>query len=499
MRRPAVADVLGPAARWVARHEHRILRDLARTVAGLGAAGLLVANPPVLSATDTVAAAGADAAAATPELIARSTPSTVFEGSTTPGREGVEDSARDLVASMGGLPTEPGAVAPWVRAGDLAVAVDRCAPADLVVSWTAPEGEYVDGAYVEPLGPVPSALTRQVNGVVLCRTSRHAFVGFEAAWERGRWRLSAVPSLDEETSDPLLAGEEAAVGATPVDASGGNGSGAGGALAGLPPATAWTGLPLEALAPYLPQTGCDPTAKPGVLGFRDLLLATYPSSRNLGIGRVCEAEGVSEHKEGRAFDWGVHADDPAERAAAEEVLAWMLGPDENGEPHAIARRLGLMYVIWDGQIWSSFLAAEGWRPYVGRSAHRDHIHFSFDWAGALAQSSFWQGDRAGVAAGSGAPDLPLAPAGPRPPMLPLPGLPALPAGPLLPPLFGEPAPSEGDAGAGGEPPPSTTTTTSPPSTTTTTAPPAEPEPEPTTTTTRPPLVTTPTTLRLGSL
>ena len=37
----------------------------------------------------------------------------------------------------------------------------------------------------------------------------------------------------------------------------------------------------------------DPVAKPGVLGFRDLVLATFPGTRNLGIGRVCEAEGVS--------------------------------------------------------------------------------------------------------------------------------------------------------------------------------------------------------------
>jgi hypothetical protein len=210
---------------------------------------------------------------------------------------------------------------------------------------------------------------------------------------------------------------------------------------------------------------------------------------------VCEAAGVSEHKEGRAFDWGVHADDPTELAAAEAVLAWMLGPDDTGQPYAIARRLGLMYVIWDGRIWSSFLAEEGWRPYVGRSPHRDHIHFSFDWNGALAQSSFWQGERAGVAAGSARPDLPLAPMAPPttlPPLpLPLPELP-LPSPPLLFPPPTEPAPARSS-----EAPPTTTTTTAPPPTTTTTTTP------PTTTTTAPwtppPVLSPPTTIRLGSL
>ncbi|MDQ3106292.1 MAG: hypothetical protein M3Q68_00610, partial [Actinomycetota bacterium] len=459
------------------------------------AVGLAVANPPALAATSNRFAGDArDRPAA----------SSVFAGSRQPGRVGVESSARGLVAFVGGLPVGRGRLGPWVRSG-ATTEFDRCPPVDLEVSWAPPVGEFTDGAYVAPLGPPPTDLTTRVNGVVVCRGSNHAFLGFEARWDGARWLLSAVPSLEEETGGALLAGEAAASGATPAEAVADPGG-----TPSLPPPAEWQGDPLEPLAAYVPQTTCDPTAKPGVLGFRDLLLAAFPGSRNLGIGRMCEAEGVSEHKEGRAFDWGVDIENPAEMAAADEVLAWMLGPDDSGEAHAIARRLGLMYVIWDGRIWSSFQAADGWRPYVGRSDHRDHIHFSFDWAGALGQTTFWRGGRADLL-GRSAPDLPLAPVVPRAvPLLPLPGLPVAPPPALPLPIpapgpgaggFGPvPEPSSGEsAPAPSPPPPGSTTTTAPPATTTTTSP---EEQQPTTTTTAPrPTVplTTPTTIRIGSL
>ena len=37
------------------------------------------------------------------------------------------------------------------------------------------------------------------------------------------------------------------------------------------------------------------------------LLAAFPTTRSLGIVRACSVGGRSEHKEGRAFDWGVSA------------------------------------------------------------------------------------------------------------------------------------------------------------------------------------------------
>jgi hypothetical protein len=72
---------------------------------------------------------------------------------------------------------------------------------------------------------------------------------------------------------------------------------------------------VEGLSPYLPQVSCDPVAKPGTLALRSMLLATY-GGRDLGITRGCDVGATSEHKEGRAWDWGLNAAVPAEKAVA---------------------------------------------------------------------------------------------------------------------------------------------------------------------------------------
>jgi hypothetical protein len=38
-----------------------------------------------------------------------------------------------------------------------------------------------------------------------------------------------------------------------------------------------------------------------------------------------------------------------------------------------ADRLGVLYVIWNRQIW---FPATGWKSYRGASAHTDHVHVS---------------------------------------------------------------------------------------------------------------------------
>ena len=148
---------------------------------------------------------------------------------------------------------------------------------------------------------------------------------------------------------------------------------------------------IEALAPYQAQTSCDASAKPGVIRFRELVLSAYPDTGDSGIVRGCTVGGASEHKEGRAWDWRVSASDPADVAQVTELIDWLLAPDELGNEAAMARRLGVMYVIWDSRIWKSYQAARGWQPYVGASPHTDHVHVSFSWAGALGETSYWTG------------------------------------------------------------------------------------------------------------
>ncbi|MCC7077612.1 MAG: hypothetical protein IT198_10850 [Acidimicrobiia bacterium] len=147
--------------------------------------------------------------------------------------------------------------------------------------------------------------------------------------------------------------------------------------------------PVEPYQPYAGQSTCDPTPKPGVAQFRSLILAAYPGTGAGTTERGCNSGGKSEHKEGRAWDWGVRADVPAQKAAAGDLLEWLLATDSAGNAHAIARRLGLMYVIWDHRIWKSYQADKGWQQYTGSNPHTDHVHFSFSWPGALGQTSFF--------------------------------------------------------------------------------------------------------------
>lgn len=165
---------------------------------------------------------------------------------------------------------------------------------------------------------------------------------------------------------------------------------------------------IEAFAPYQGQNTCDPVARDGVVAFRSMVLSTYPGTGDAGIVRACSVGGTSEHKEGRAWDWRVNAADPAQAAQVEDLLTWLLAPDEQGNTAAMARRLGVMYVIWNSKVWKSYQAARGWQPYSGGSPHTDHVHLSFSWAGAYAKTSYWSGQVAPVmyapqhvAAGSG--------------------------------------------------------------------------------------------------
>jgi peptidoglycan hydrolase-like protein with peptidoglycan-binding domain len=150
---------------------------------------------------------------------------------------------------------------------------------------------------------------------------------------------------------------------------------------------------VETYAPYVPQVSCDPTVKPGTDALRSMLLATY-GGRDLGITRACDAGVRSEHKEGRAFDWGLSAADPAEKAIADRFLAWLLADGSSGGSGYNARRLGVMYVIWNAKIWSSYFASQGWRAYTGGESHSDHIHISLSWAGAMKRTSWWTGKTA---------------------------------------------------------------------------------------------------------
>ncbi|MDR1768614.1 MAG: hypothetical protein LBR32_09365 [Propionibacteriaceae bacterium] len=158
----------------------------------------------------------------------------------------------------------------------------------------------------------------------------------------------------------------------------------------LPPASmADGGLAVDANLGYKPQKTCSPTAKPGTKALLDLLIQTWGGS-SWGISRSCASGGTSEHKEGRALDWHMDVNNASEKARVEQALEWMTA--NNGE---VAYRLGIMYIMWDQRIWSIYYQEMGWRTFSDRGSytanHKDHVHISLTWDGAMEQTSWWTG------------------------------------------------------------------------------------------------------------
>ena len=173
---------------------------------------------------------------------------------------------------------------------------------------------------------------------------------------------------------------------------------------------------VEEYAPYEREAACFGEVQPGLVALRELVKGVFGGAdADYGTLRAC-SDNLGGHEQGSALDWMVDARDEKERVAGLAFLQWLLAADADGTEHANARRLGVMYVIWNDRIWSAERADEGWRPYLhwncvsgGAAAcsptlrHLDHIHLSLSPAGAAKRTSFWTARGkapAGVLAGS---------------------------------------------------------------------------------------------------
>ncbi|HEX6020766.1 MAG TPA: hypothetical protein VFZ00_02140 [Solirubrobacter sp.] len=167
------------------------------------------------------------------------------------------------------------------------------------------------------------------------------------------------------------------------------------------PADALAELPIED-STYDRATRCSKKPKPGTTALVEWL------GRNAdGVfwgSYRCEKWGpksASLHAEGRAVDWHLDVDVPAQRREATRLIALLLAPDTIGEPQALARRMGVEEIIWDCGYWGAGM--EQFRPYspclskrgkirrkVNKTiAHRDHLHLGLTKAGAAKKTSFW--------------------------------------------------------------------------------------------------------------
>jgi hypothetical protein len=170
---------------------------------------------------------------------------------------------------------------------------------------------------------------------------------------------------------------------------------AGPAAAAVPPVPSRLPAAIESqYIPYVPQTGCDPFFQPGTAKLVRLLSTTYPGIPVGGLYN-CGTDGpVSEHYEGRAIDWMTSLRNRAQAADAGAFINWLLATDKAGNRFAMARRLGIMYLIWNNRIWEG-----SWQPYNNcghlpqlsndNACHRTHVHISLTWNGAEGRTTYW--------------------------------------------------------------------------------------------------------------
>jgi hypothetical protein len=158
--------------------------------------------------------------------------------------------------------------------------------------------------------------------------------------------------------------------------------------------------PVEPYASYRPQTRCAKAVKPGT----DVLGHWLVSDIGGAFGptwRACTGDSVSEHKDGRAFDWLLDARRKHDRRLARNFLTAAFATDDDGNEHALARRMGIMYLIWNDRMYAAYDRFEV-RPYLSSSCktrrkcsrtlrHRDHMHLSLSRAGARGDTSWYAG------------------------------------------------------------------------------------------------------------
>ncbi|MDX6372281.1 MAG: hypothetical protein QOD98_1269 [Nocardioidaceae bacterium] len=158
------------------------------------------------------------------------------------------------------------------------------------------------------------------------------------------------------------------------------------------------GLPVEDYATYDPQTTCTKQPRVGTVALGEWLVATYGGGGG-AVNRPCSDAGSSEHKDGRAVDWVLNAENPTDRKLAKTFLAAAFATDAAGNPAALARRMGIMYIIWSDRFYPAYHQFQP-ETYLSSSCrskkrcsktlrHRDHMHISLSKAGAKGLTSFY--------------------------------------------------------------------------------------------------------------
>lgn len=159
---------------------------------------------------------------------------------------------------------------------------------------------------------------------------------------------------------------------------------------------------VEDYASYEAPKRCHTKPKPGTVLLGRWVARQYGGGW-VGYGRACSKKDgpTSEHQTGQAFDWALDARNRRDQRTADRLMERLFAADRRGNEDALARRMGVMYLIWDDQM---FAAWNGFEPerYLSSSCktrrkcsptlrHRDHVHVSLSRQGARGQTSWYDG------------------------------------------------------------------------------------------------------------
>jgi hypothetical protein len=169
----------------------------------------------------------------------------------------------------------------------------------------------------------------------------------------------------------------------------------------LTAAPAGAAEPIEDYASYQPAGAkCHPKPRAGTAFLSRWVIKRYGGG-SAGAARACQGTPTSEHQVGRAFDWALDATKKADRRRAQQLLDRIFATDRHGNTDAWARRMGVMYVIWNDHMYPAWREFEP-EPYLSSSCkskrkcsktlrHRDHVHVSLTLRGARGRTSWYDG------------------------------------------------------------------------------------------------------------
>jgi len=158
--------------------------------------------------------------------------------------------------------------------------------------------------------------------------------------------------------------------------------------------------PVDPYASYQGEDGCRAHPMKGTKRLAAWIDKKFDGGAARATMRPCSSS-VSEHQDGRAIDWSMDATRAADRDEVDRFLAKLFATDADGEEHALARRMGIMYVIWNDHMYRAYgnphFAADN---YLSSSCpsrkkcsptlrHRDHVHISLSRPGGRAETTWY--------------------------------------------------------------------------------------------------------------